>query len=562
MLASLAIRDVVLIEALDLEFGPGLAVLTGETGAGKSILLDSLGLALGGRADSSLVRAGQRQASVTARFIPPPGHAAFALLAEQGIGLAEGEEEAIVLRRVVSADGKSRAFINDEPVSVGLLRRVAALLVEIQGQHEQAGLADPATHAGLLDAFAGLADLRAATAAAWADWRRAEADLAAARTSTAAALREEDWLRHAVEELTDLSPEEGEEERLAAERQRLQQSERRAEAIAAAIAELSPRDRRTPGPAAALRAAARALERAPGLQESAAPILAALATAQDALAEAEALLERLAHDAAPDPRRLEALEERLFALRGAARKHGVAVAELPGLLAELRGRLAALDAGAERLAALEREAAAARRAYLDAAAALSAGRRNAATRLEAALARELAPLKLERARVVVEITPRPETAWGPEGTERVMLLVATNPGQPPGPIEKVASGGELSRLMLALKVVLAAGSPATTLIFDEVDAGIGGATAAAVGERLARVAEGRQVLVVTHSPQVAARGAQHLRVVKHIEAGRAATRVEALAPAARREEIARMLAGERVTDAARAAADSLLKGAA
>ncbi|WP_160122835.1 DNA repair protein RecN [Rhodovarius lipocyclicus] len=558
MLASLAIRDVVLIEKLDLAFGPGLSVLTGETGAGKSILLDSLGLALGARAESGYVRAGQKQAAVIAVFSPPQGHPAFAELSEQGI---EAEDE-VVLRRVVTAEGKSRAFINDQPVGVALLRRIGALLVEVQGQNDQVGLADPATHAALLDAFGGLGVRRAGVGTAWRAWRGAESALEEAREATAAALRDEEWLRHAVAELTELSPEEGEEERLGQERQHLQQGERRAEAISAALSELQPRDRRSQGPGAALRAAARALERTQGLNETAAPILTALGQAQDALAEAESLLERLVGAEGPDPRRLEQLEDRLFGLRSAARKHGVTVAELPGLLVALRERLAALDAGTGRVAALERAREAARAAYVTAAAALSEERRAHARRLEQALGQELPPLKLDRARVVVEVAARDEPGWGAEGMDRVAMLVSTNPGQAPGALDKVASGGELSRLMLALKVVLAAGSPVPTLVFDEVDAGIGGATAAAVGERLARVAEGLQVLVVTHSPQVAARGTAHLRVAKAVRDGRAETRVEPLSTAERREEIARMLAGETVTEAARAAAESLLQGRA
>lgn len=558
MLASLAIRDVVLIERLDLHFGPGLSVLTGETGAGKSILLDSLGLALGMRAESGLVRAGQKQASVTAAFQPPEGHPVFTLMAEQGL---EAEDE-LVLRRVVQADGKSRAFVNDQPVGVALLRRVAGLLVEVQGQNEQVGLADPASHAALLDAFGGLAGLRGAAGQSFRAWRAAERALEAAREAVAAAMRDEDFLRHAVEELTKISPEEGEEDALAKERQQLQQGERRAEAVASALAELQPRDRRSHGPSSALRAASRALERVPALGEMAQPILVALGQAQDSLAEAEQMLERIVAEVAPDPRRLETLEDRLFGLRAAARKHGVAVAELPAHLAALRGRLAALDADTGRVAALERECATARAAYLTAGRALTEARRDAATRLEAALARELPPLKLDRARAVIEVTPRDEAGWNAEGMDRVALLVSTNPGQAPGALDKVASGGELSRLMLALKVVLAAGSPVPTLVFDEVDAGIGGATAAAVGERLARVAEGLQVLVVTHSPQVAARGAHHWRVAKGVTAGRAETRVEPLLAAERQEEIARMLAGETVTEAARAAAASLLAGAA
>ena len=554
MLASLAIRDVVLIEKLDLSFDAGLAVLTGETGAGKSILLDSLGLALGHRAEAGLVRAGQAQASVAAAFLPSPDHPCFDILRDQGIST----EDELVLRRVLQADGKSRAFINDQPVSVALLKRLGATLVEVQGQHEQVGLADPATHAGLLDAFGALDGERSATASAWAAWRDATRRLAAAREAIASAQREEEWLRHAVGELTDLSPEEGEEDTLAAERQKLQQGERRAEAIATALGELTPRDRRAASPARALREAARALERLPPPNEEAQPAIQALAAAQDALSEAETLLTRLMNEAGPDPRRLEQVEERLFALRAGGRKHSVPVSELASLLGRLRARLEALDAGAGEVATLEAAEAKARGNYIAAAGKLSATRRKSAAALEKALAEELPPLKLDRARLVIDITARDENAWGADGQDRVSFLVATNPGQTPGALAKIASGGELSRLMLALKVVLSRGSPVPTLIFDEVDSGIGGATAAAVGERLARVADRVQVLVVTHSPQVAARGSRHFRVAKQVKGQRAETRVEILDQAERYEELARMLAGEKVTEAARAAARSLL----
>jgi DNA repair protein RecN (Recombination protein N) len=554
MLASLAIRDVVLIEKLDLSFDAGLAVLTGETGAGKSILLDSLGLALGQRAEAGLVRAGQTQASVAAAFLPSAGHPCFDILRDQGISA----EDELVLRRVLQADGKSRAFINDQPVSVALLKRLGATLVEVQGQHEQVGLADPATHAGLLDAFGALDGERSTTATAWAAWRDATRRLAAAREAIASAQREEEWLRHAVGELTDLAPEEGEEDTLAAERQKLQQGERRAEAIATALGELTPRDRRAASPARALREAARALERLPPPNEEAQPAIQALAAAQDALSEAETLLTRLMNEAGPDPRRLEQVEERLFALRAGGRKHSVPVSELASLLGRLRARLEALDAGAGEVATLEAAEAKARGNYIAAAGKLSATRRKSAAALEKALAEELPPLKLDRARLVIDITARDENAWGADGQDRVSFLVATNPGQTPGALAKIASGGELSRLMLALKVVLSRGSPVPTLIFDEVDSGIGGATAAAVGERLARVADRVQVLVVTHSPQVAARGTRHFRVAKQVKGQRAETRVEILDQAERYEELARMLAGEKVTEAARAAARSLL----
>jgi DNA repair protein RecN (Recombination protein N) len=562
MLSALSIRDVVLIDRLDLTFGQGLTVLTGETGAGKSILLDSLGLALGDRADSGLVRAGQEQATVTAFFAPPLAHPAFALLAEQGL---EAEEE-IVIRRVVSRDGRSRAFVNDQPVSAGLLRRLAALLVEVQGQHDQIGLADPAAHGPLLDGFGVPPALTAAVVSAWGLWRERRAALDAARRAMAEAQRDEEWLRHAVGELSDLRPEPGEEEALAQARHAMQQAARRAEGIASALAEIAPRERRNPGPAAALRAAARSLQRLIPTDAEAdtplAPAMAAIDRAEEALAEAETLLSRLAQEAEDDPRELERAEERLFALRAAARKHGAPVAELAALRDTLAERLAALDTGTAGLVEMERAVAAAAQAFQGVAARLTEARGVAAQRLETAIMAELPPLRLEKTRFVVETTPLGETAWGPRGVEAIRFLIATNPGQTPGPIDRIASGGELSRLMLALKLVLSRGSSVGTLIFDEVDSGIGGATAAAVGERLARLAQDIQLLTVTHSPQVAARGRAHFRVAKALDAGRGVTRVEPLSGAARREEVARMLAGEQVTEAARAAADSLLGNAA
>ena len=558
----MSIRDVVLIERLDVSFSGGLTVLTGETGAGKSILLDSLGLALGARADAGLVRSGAEHASVTACFAPPSGHPLAALLAEQGL---DAEDE-VVFRRVVGRDGRSRAFINDQAVGVALLRRAAALLVEVQGQHEQIGLADSASHAALLDAFGVPRRLRDDTATAWRRWREAIAASEAAREAIAAAERDEEWLRHAVDELAALAPQPGEEERLAQERQRLQQGERHAEAIAAALTELTPHDRRHAGPAAQLRAAGRALQRLvmpaqPEAINPAGPAIAALERAEEALAEAETFLTRLAHEAEADPRLLEQAEERLFALRAVARKHAVAVADLPALLDTLSARLAALETGEAEVVALEQAVGVARSAYAETATALGAARRAAAARLDRAVARELPPLRLAKARFRAEVVALAEADWGSSGTDAVRFLIATNPGQELGPLGRIASGGELSRLMLALKVVLSAGSPAPTLVFDEVDADVGGATAAAVGERLSRVAERVQVLVVTHSPQVAARGGAHLRVSKQAARGRTATLVEQLDAATRREEIARMLAGETVTEAARAAADDLLGAA-
>jgi DNA repair protein RecN (Recombination protein N) len=566
MLSALSIRDVVLIDRLDLSFGHGLTVLTGETGAGKSILLDSLGLALGDRADSGLVRAGQEQATVTAFFNPILSHPAFALLSEQGL---EAEEE-IVIRRQVSRDGRSRAFVNDQPVSAGLLRRLAALLVEVQGQHDQIGLADPAAHGPLLDGFGVPPVLTGAVASAWAAWRERLAALEAARRAMADAQRDEEWLRHAVGELSELRPEPGEEEQLAQARHAMQQAARRAEGIAAALAEIAPRERRNPGPAAARRSAARSLPRllpagvSPETEADSplAPAMAAIERAEEALAEAETLLSRLAQEAEADPRELERAEERLFALRAAARKHGVPVAELAGLRDSLAERLAALDTGTAGLAELERAVIAGRAAFITTAQRLSEARTLAAKRLERAIMAELPPLRLEKTRFVVETTALAEGGWSARGVESIRFLIATNPGQTPGAIDKIASGGELSRLMLALKLVLSRGSAVGTLIFDEVDSGIGGATAAAVGERLARLAQDIQLLTVTHSPQVAARGQAHFRVAKAVDGGRGVTRVEPLTGTARREEVARMLAGEQVTEAARAAADSLLGNAA
>jgi DNA repair protein RecN (Recombination protein N) len=563
MLTALSIRDVVLIDHLDLSFGPGLTVLTGETGAGKSILLDSLGLALGVRAESGLVRAGCDQASVAACFSLSPGHPVLALLTNQGL---EAEDE-IVLRRLVTKDGRSRAFINDQPAGVALLRRIGALLVEVQGQHDQMGLADPASHTMLLDLFGVPSDVRDIVAAAWRAWRQAVHRLESARAAIESARRDEEWLRHAVDELATLAPRLNEEDQLVADRHRLQQNERQAEAIAAAIAELTPRDRRgASGPAAVLRSASRGLQRlVPAhLADQTNPAreaLAALERAEEALAEADGILSRLAADADADPRMLEQTEERLFALRAAGRKHGVLVAELPALLDTLSERLAHLVSGEAELIDLDRAARETRAHYVASTRELTGVRRAAADRLRDAVMAELPPLRLDKARFFVEVTDSAESAWGAGGADQVRFLIATNPGQEPGPLAKIASGGELSRLMLALKVVLSAGSTVPTLVFDEVDSGVGGATAASVGERLARVAETVQVLVVTHSPQVAARGAAHFRVSKAAKGARTATTVEPLSKRDRREEIARMLAGERVTAAARAAAEDLLGAA-
>ncbi|AOX17147.1 DNA repair protein RecN [Kozakia baliensis] len=569
MLTHLSIRDVVLIEKLDLAFQPGLTVLTGETGAGKSILLDSLGLTLGDRASGGLVRANASQAMVSACFEIDPEHPVHTLLAEQGIRL-DDPNEPLVLRRTVTPDARSRAYLNDQPIGVGLLRRIASLLVEIQGQHEQMGLADQSTHLDMLDALGVDPMRREKTARAYRAWIEATAALAAAQAEMEAARREEDWLRLSVEDLGTLAPQENEEDTLAALRVSLQQAERRGEAIAAALSELTPRDRRTPGPSAALRGASRALARllpnpldAPSTssaqQAQAQEALDALEKAEEALAEAEMTLSRLATDAEADPKLLEETEERLFALRAAARKHGVAVVELPNFLATLKARLEALDSGNAQIEQLEQRAQETRAIFTAEAELLTTAREKAAKRLEAAVMVELKPVKLERARFIVELTPLQPEAWNIRGREQAAFLIAANPGQPPGALAKVASGGELSRLMLALKVVLAERSAVPTLVFDEVDSGVGGATASSIGERLHQVAQGVQVLVVTHSPQVAARGDSHLRISKRVRQGLTETSAEILSPEHRREEIARMLAGDTITDAARAAADSLLE---
>ncbi|WP_367160184.1 DNA repair protein RecN [Kozakia baliensis] len=569
MLTHLSIRDVVLIEKLDLAFQPGLTVLTGETGAGKSILLDSLGLTLGDRASGGLVRANASQAMVSACFEIDPEHPVHTLLAEQGIRL-DDPNEPLVLRRTVTPDARSRAYLNDQPIGVGLLRRIASLLVEIQGQHEQMGLADQSTHLDMLDAFGIDPVRREKTARAYRAWIEATAALAAAQAEMEAARREEDWLRLSVEDLGTLAPQENEEDTLASLRVSLQQAERRGEAIAAALSELTPRDRRTPGPSAALRGASRALARllpnpldAPSTssaqQAQAQEALDALEKAEEALAEAEMTLSRLATDAEADPKLLEETEERLFALRAAARKHGVAVVELPNFLATLKARLEALDSGNAQIEQLEQRAQETRAIFTAEAELLTTAREKAAKRLEAAVMVELKPVKLERARFIVELTPLQPEAWNIRGREQAAFLIAANPGQPPGALAKVASGGELSRLMLALKVVLAERSAVPTLVFDEVDSGVGGATASSIGERLHQVAQGVQVLVVTHSPQVAARGDSHLRISKRVRQGLTETSAEILSPEHRREEIARMLAGDTITDAARAAADSLLE---
>ncbi|MBV9018539.1 MAG: DNA repair protein RecN [Alphaproteobacteria bacterium] len=556
MLLGLTIRDVVLIERLSLAFRPGLCVLTGETGAGKSILMDALGLALGRRADASLVRPGAEQAAVAAEFAVGGNHPASAILDKAGI--AADLSGTIVLRRIVTADGRSRAFVNDEPASVGLLRELGDNLVEIQGQGEQRGLLDPATHRELLDARAEHDVSPAVLAGAWREWRAAQDAAAEAARRVAESRAEEDLLRHEKSELDALAPEGDEEDRLAARRSFLQNAERLGETISEAIGELDGEGGAQRALARALRRLERARDRAQGLLDNA---IAAAERAANEAAEALAALNAAAQALELDPRALEQVEERLFALRAVARKHNVAVADLPRLHEAIGDRLSAIEAGAEDLGTLERATAVARERYLEAAASVSRARERAAGRLDAAIAAELKPLRLDKARFRTVLTPLAERDWGEHGCERVQFEVATNPGAPFGPLAKIASGGELSRFMLALKLVLAATSSVPTLIFDEVDSGIGGAVAAAVGERLQRLGSRLQVLVVTHSPQVAARGAHHWRVAKTQGRQATITSVEELDSDTRQEEIARMLSGSTITAEARAAAASLIAGA-
>ncbi len=556
MLVALSIRDVVLITSLNLTLEPGLTVLTGETGAGKSILLDSLGLALGTRADAGLLRDGAEQASVTAAFEVAPDHPALALLGEQEIDCEDGT---LVLRRRLGQDGRGRAFINDQPVSVGLLRQVGDLLVEVQGQFEQRGLLDQATHRDWLDSFGDLLPLRRECTAAWTAWRQAQEAFESARSELAAVKREEEELRHAVEELSALAPEEGEEDRLAEQRAFLMHAERLGEAVSSVQEEIGGFAQRGSGAEASLSNAQRLLER---VADKAAgkldPAIAALDRAAAELAEAVSLLNAFGADLDHDPRRLAEIDERFFALKDAARKYGTEVAALPALCEEKRLRLERIELGDEEVGRLEQAAEEARVHFQEQAAALTVARKAAAKRLDKAVSAELPALKLEKARFATQFEPLDDENWGPMGAERVAFQVATNPGAPFAPLAKTASGGELSRLLLAIKVVLAGLSPAGTLVFDEVDSGVGGATAAAVGDRLDRLAKDRQVLVVTHSPQVAALGLHHWRVEKQTAAKRAETVVAALPAAERGEELARMLSGSEVTDEARAAAKRLM----
>ena len=555
MLVRLAIRDIVLIDRLDLEFAAGLTILTGETGAGKSILLDSLSLALGARGDGALVRHGQPQGQVTAVFDLASDSASLQAARAQNIA-TDGE---LIVRRVQLADGRTRAFLNDQPVSAQLIRAIVGGLVEIHGQHDERALLDSATHRSLVDAYGGLEPRAQATRAAFAALRELEAQLAEEEARVAAARAQADFAGHAHAELTKARIQPGEEEALAERRAAMMQGEK-------VVADLKDVHESLSGEAALLpilssgaRRLQRRLGQAPGLIE---PCVKALDGAMDALEAATSALETALRGAEFDPRELEQTEERLFALRGMARKYNAPVAALPSLAEKFGAELAALDAGEKQVAALRAAIEKAAAAYRNEAGALSKARHAAGGELERAVNSELAPLKLERAKFTAEIGGDAALV-STDGIDRIEFCVRTNPGSRAGPLMKVASGGELARFMLALKVALAERGSAPTLVFDEIDTGVGGAVADAIGLRLARLAQKSQVLAVTHAPQVAARSTTHFKIAKQAigKGERVATQVTALDAKARREEIARMLAGAEITEEARAAAGRLIEGA-
>lgn len=553
MLSRLAIQDIVLIDRLMLDFGTngtGLIVFTGETGAGKSILLDALGLALGARSDAGLVRHGRDEAVVTAEFVISPGLGVSTFLEEHGLTTEGG----VILRRNLHKDGRSRASINDQPCSVGLLRQCGQKLVEVHGQFESYGLLDAATHRGLLDAFAGCQKLARQVQSDFIAWQEAQQVETAARQAMAQAKLDEAYLRTALKELEDLAPQAGEAEQLAQQRGRLQQREKILGGLGQAQELLT--DHR--GAIKLVNEAAHTVAKITPMTPAIENLLTTLDRLAAELSEAESTIDGLLRDDALDPAQLNSTEERLFALRAAARKHQTTVDALPEVQTQLSSKLQALDMQDEQLCQLSRTTAARRQGFVQVCQQLSTARAAAAAALAEAVNMELPALKLGQAKLQVQLTALPEAEWGAQGAERVAFLGQTNPGMPAGPLQKIASGGELARFMLALKVALAAADPVPVLVFDEVDAGIGGATAAAVGERLARLALETQVLVVTHSPQVAARATQHWRVAKRSDGGKTTTCIEPLDAPSRQEEIARMLAGSAVTAAARQAAADLI----
>ncbi|PSJ64893.1 DNA repair protein RecN [Kumtagia ephedrae] len=551
MLSRLSIRDIVLIDRLDIDFAPGLSVLTGETGAGKSILLDALSLALGARGDASLVRHGAAQGQVTAVFDVPRNHPARAILADNAID----DDGDVILRRVQTADGRTRVFVNDQPSSVGLMRDIGRALVEIHGQHDERALVDAGAHRELLDSFGGHVGEAEATAAAWRRWRDAEQELARHKAKVEAAAREADFLRASVTELSKLDPQPGEETDLAEMRASMMRVEKVASEIQDAQDVLSGSNSPLPQLASLLRRLQRKAPEVPDLLDD---VVKALDEALISLDVAQSGIDAALRATEYDPQKLERAEERLFALRAAARKHNVQVDDLAQLRDAMVADLADLDAGEERLRALEAQSAAARAAYDDQAAHLSELRRSAASALEAAVMAELPALRLERAAFIVEISTERESR-AEEGNDQVEFWVRTNPGTRPGPMMKVASGGELSRFLLALKVALADRGSAPTLVFDEIDSGVGGAVSDAIGQRLGRLSQRVQVLTVTHAPQVAARAETHFLISKSGGLDRVSTTVREIDRPSRQEEIARMLAGETITEEARAAAERLLR---
>ncbi|PNU02866.1 DNA repair protein RecN [Novosphingobium guangzhouense] len=551
MLSRLSIRNIVLIEALDLDFARGLGVLTGETGAGKSILLDALGLVLGNRADSGLVRGGEGKASVTASFDASALPAALlATLEDAGVEIEPGEP--LILRRQLKADGGSKAFLNDQSVGVALLRELAPALVEIHGQHDDRGLVNARGHRALLDRFAG--GEVAGVEAAWKEWRSAQDALDLARDRVARAAEDQDLLLAHLAELTALTPVEGEEDELAGARADMQKGEKLADDLSALQHLWTGSD----SALAILRGAARRLDRIAGEHELLAEALSALDRAVIEAGEAEDKLDKAAEALAFDPAELDRIETRLFDLRAAARKHGCQVDDLPAKMAEMRAALDDIEGGNDHIVELEKTAQKAALVYREKAGALHDLRRAAAKKLDAAVASELAPLKLDAARFQTSVVRMPEERWGASGMDAVEFLISTNPGSDFAPLGKIASGGELSRFILALKVALAEEGGAATVIFDEIDRGVGGAVADAIGERLLRLASNGQLLAVTHSPQVAARGDRHYMIAKSSQGTVTRTSVTPLTDAERKEEIARMLSGAEVTDEARAQADRLL----
>ncbi|RWD59805.1 MAG: DNA repair protein RecN [Mesorhizobium sp.] len=551
MLSRLSIRDIVLIEKLDIDFLPGLSVLTGETGAGKSILLDALSLALGARGDASLVRHGAAQGQVIAVFDVPRNHPARTLLSDNDIE----DDGDIILRRVQTADGRTRVFVNDQPSSVTLMRDVGRALVEIHGQHDERALVDPGAHRELLDSFGGHLGAVRGAGEAWRYWRNCEQELSRHRAKVEAAAREADYLRASVAELAKLDPQPGEETELAELRARMMRAEKIASEIHDAQDVLSGPSSPLPQLASLLRRLQRKAGEVPGLLDD---VVKSLDEAMISLDAAQSGVELALRATEYDPQRLERAEERLFALRAASRKHNVAVDDLAQLRDTMAADLADLDAGEERLHGLEKQAAAASEAYDISSAQLSSLRHAAAAGLTKAVMAELPALKLERAEFIVEMVSDAESRME-EGIDQVEFWVRTNPGTRPGPMMKVASGGELSRFLLALKVALADRGSAPTLVFDEIDTGVGGAVADAIGQRLARLSKRVQVLSVTHAPQVAARAATHFLISKSGGKDRVATGIAEMDRAARQEEIARMLAGATITDEARAAAERLLR---